>query len=221
MIEKGIVMAKKMTYKNIAAAYGKENEVSTVTVDMNGQEVSFQVSKRIGMNDMLKLVNGVASTVIDEETGAYAPELEDMITKLYILHYYAGFPLPGNDLADAYFVIYNTPLYDAIAEHIDKDQRMAIMVAAGERIAYLCDLTKSTAARKASELLSAFEQLFGMIQSIGEGLDAEGLHNAVASLTKMLDGAAEEKVPEKGPDKPDGGNVVQLPRVRAKSVSKA
>lgn len=198
-------MAKKITYKNLAALINNDNNKSTIDVTIGDSTFSVDVKKAIDMESMVHLVNDAASSIVNIDDGTYTPELSTFLTKLLILHYYAGFPIPDKDIGKAYDVICMTDLFDQVSKHISHHQLGWIFEYVDDHVSYLRDFIVSTSSMRTTALLNGIDGIVEQLNSIGEEIDVKGLSEALISLTDSL--GVDNKSARAVAD-----NIVKLPR---------
>jgi len=125
-------------------------------IDICGKDILVQSG--LGLTETIGFVDSVASTVVDEETGAYRPELFDFAFGAMLLMYYTNIALPA-DSGEQFDLVCRTDLCFEVKKHIDIEQLDSLRAAAERKIAHLLRCVESTLTSQMAELLASFEQL--------------------------------------------------------------
>lgn len=203
-------MAKKFNYKGIASNMGGR-VVTDVTLQgelFNG--MTLHVVRRLDMGTLIQMVSEASSVIVDMDSAIYAPELEEFCVQLFVLHYYAGCPLPEKDLDKAYRVIMGTDLMGQVFQYIDSNQFTEATKAIKQRVAYLRDMLVSTAAQKTASLLNSLEQVIHDLGDAATKFDADELLSSVTNLTNLIKNEQEPASTDSVPAVLD--NIIKLPR---------
>ena len=109
------------------------NEKKNVTITVGGEEKVITVTPTISFEDAAEIVETVAGVVLDEDTGEYHPEVQDVLFRAKALEKYAGFSIPKS-FDKIYKLVYTTDVYKLVEKNINFDQLCDITIAIGEII---------------------------------------------------------------------------------------
>lgn len=212
---------KKLTWKNIAPGMTDENEA---IVELDNEEFwgvsELKVKHTLSMQEMGAFVGSVVSMCIDEENAEYSPEMFNFATRLSVMHYYAGIPFPsGKDgtvqrmSSKAYFILYDTDLYENVLKHINLVQFDTMTSAIRTRIQFYRDLFVSAAVQKVTGLLEKMDEQMNEGMDALRQIDLDGLEQVAKQVSEkgfaISDPKEEKRVSISDKNvvflKPDGG----------------
>jgi len=151
-------------------------------VDICGKEVL--VKQGLGLSETIGFVDSVASTVIDDETGGYRPELFDFAFDVMVLMYFTNIALP-DDSGERFRLINHTDLCFEVKKNIDTETLDSLYAAAELKVAHLVRCAENTLASKMADLLDSFAQLQEMtsdaFSNVG-GADLKALVDTFAGM---------------------------------------
>jgi len=155
-------------------------------IDICGKEVL--VKSGLGLTETIGFVDSVASTVVDEETGDYHPELFDFAFGAMLLMYYTNIALP-EDSGVQFELVCHTDLCFEVRKHLDIEQLDSLRAAAELKVAHLLRCAENTFASKMTELLASFAQLREMTQDVFSNIGGADLKAMVDNLACMDEAA--------------------------------
>ena len=184
-------MAKKENPRisiNALERVAKEQSDNFRTETWNGLEVRIQFT--IPCMEMLQMVRDV-TVVCFTEDGTFIPEIMDFAVKREVVTRYANFTMPSN-LEKQYWLIYNTDVYDFVAQHIDHDQLCEIDKAINRKIKFLCDSQVLAFRAKIDELAGAWRKAQEYTTDILDSISQEDIQSVLAAVSNNA--ISEERV---------------------------
>lgn len=161
----------------------------SVTVDIGGESITFDVRPRISAEECLNFVNGVVSASFsDNATSAadwagseYVAFNEDLFFDVMLLHVYAGIPMVTDEDPNGKTIIALACCYDlvdAISSAVNSRQRLDLYNAVLRQIEY----------RKNENLAYAKRQLDDIVRGIQESIesiDAAAISGSMADALEI------------------------------------
>lgn len=184
-------MENKLTMKSLSEMLG-EAEATQITFP-DGHPlagVTLNVRKFLPMNEAMGFVKDVVESCVDMNKAEYTPEAYDLALRGFTIARYAGIKFGKSDTSKVFRLVYETDIYEAVADVIDAEQYASLLNAIEERIEYNRGMLISTAAKKAMELLNQLTEFAGAASTMTEqmkSLDLEGVLDSV--IAGMADGA--------------------------------
>lgn len=194
--------SKKLTFNMVAAKVDQTEQAEAITID----DMTIEVKKRLDMKQSMQFVQDIVSTCFDDEEATYIPEIFDAAIRIGTLMHYAGFDVP-KDAGKAFFVVYNTDLFDRVLAIIDRKQFEELITGAKRKIAFKRDLLVSTAAKKVMEMITKMDDVLVKGAKVMESVNAEELSYTMKEITDKINGQIEK---EKGASE---SNLIVMPRV--------
>lgn len=195
----------------------------SVIVEFLGNEI--QVRRFVPYDKFCAVVNGVADSCFDRESGEYHPENRAFATMLAVAAVYTNLEIP-EDTDEQYKLLYGGGLYELISAYIDDGQYKDLCMAIKAKIEainnanyalFRSEIDKALAAMQdmvesvdenMRKMLSGLDDgdIRRMVQAIGEhGIDEERLARSVVA---EMNARREEKGPA---PEGDSGNVIPFP----------
>ena len=153
-----------------------------VTVDICGKEVV--VKAGLGLAETIGFVDNVASTVMDDETGGYRPELFDFAFDVMVLMYFTNIALP-DDSGEQFRLINHTDLCFEVKKNIDTETLDSLYAAAKLKVAHLVRCAENTLVSKMADLLDAFAQLQEMTSDVFSNVGGADLKAMIDTFAGM------------------------------------
>ena len=151
-------------------------------IDVHGKEV--QVKADIGLTETIGFVDSVASTVFDEDTGEYRPELFDFAFGAMLLMYFTNIALP-EDAEQQFELICHTDLCFEVKKNIDNERLDQLYAAADQKVMHLVRCAENALTSKMNDLLTAFAQLQESTRDVFANVGGADLKAMVANLSGM------------------------------------
>lgn len=178
---------KRFSVNSLEKLMPKEQTVAVALE--NGETLT--VKRRIGLNDMLGFVAEVCQVCFDGETGDYLPEAMEFAIRQNLVRRYALCNLPEN-VGKQYDLLYQTGIYEAVLNVVDRCQFDAICQAAERKIAHMLQGAYSAERRELMQVSRQMEEIAASTAKLFEGLDM----NTVMQAMKQMQGMDEEKLVE-------------------------
>jgi len=150
--------------------------------DICGKEVL--VKSGLGLTETIGFVDSVASTVMDDETGGYRPELFDFAFDVMVLMYFTNITLP-EDSGEQFQLINHTDLCFEVKKNIDTDALDSLYAATKLKVAHLLRCAENTLVSKMADLLDAFAQLQAMTSDVFSNVGGADLKALVDTFAGM------------------------------------
>jgi len=154
----------------------------TAAIDVCGKEVLLKAG--LGLAETIGFVDSVATTVVDEETGDYHPELFDFAFDTMVLMYYTNIVLPA-DSGEQFELVRHTDLCFAVKKNMDTEQLDCLRAAAELKIAHLVRCAENSLTSKMDDLLISFEQLQEQTCDVFANIGGADLKAMVDNLSGM------------------------------------
>ena len=170
-------MAKEKVKKVSINTLEKTLQNNTIEVAMNGnEEATITITKTLPLVDMMVFVSEVVDSVIDEDTGAYRPEMLEYMTRYCVMTMYANLTLP-KDPEKAYALMYNTHAYDQIEEEINAVQFSDIKDTIARSISHKLAMIRSSVVQQANEYVEMMRKFTESVEPMFNGIDGEEIAN--------------------------------------------
>ena len=153
-----------------------------VAMDICGKEVLVKPS--LGLTETIGFVDSVASTVMDDETGGYRPELFDFAFDAMVLMYFTNIALPA-DSGEQFQLVNHTDLCFEVKKNIDTETLDSLYAAAKLKVAHLVRCAENTLVSKMADLLDAFAQLQAMTSDVFSNVGGADLKALVDTFAGM------------------------------------
>ena len=146
-----------------------------------------KVKNRIGLNDMVFLINLIVEMCIDNTTGEVKWEFYNFASKAAICATYCGVSVP-DDLEVAYAAVCGSDgMFERIKEYIDAEQLNNVLDGVEEKLDSRDAMNRSVAMSRLSEFIQHVDELMGMVSDVSEGFDGTEAIKALHNL-KVLSG---------------------------------
>jgi len=153
-----------------------------VAMDICGKEVLVKPS--LGLTETIGFVDSVASTVMDDETGGYRPELFDFAFDFMVLMYFTNIEL-SEDSGEQFEIVCHTDLCFQVKKNIDTEILDSLYAATELKVAHLVRCAENTLASKMADLLDAFAQLQAMTSDVFSNVGGADLKALVDTFAGM------------------------------------
>jgi len=143
----------------------KDTYQPTKTVGWNGLKVV--IKKQLSLGEMIGFIQGVVDVCFNAETGAYFPEVKNHAIKMMTLQNYANFNMPKK-AAEQFVLVNQTDAFEAVKQHIDKEQFDTIVEAIDQRIEYAKAQYNGTHGSSTNGISDLLSQITDALENIDE-----------------------------------------------------
>ena len=147
-----------------------------------------KVKNRIGLNDMVSLINLIVEMCVDNTTGEVKWEFYNFASKAAICATYCGVSVP-DDLEVAYAAVCGSDgMFEHIKEYIDAEQLNNVLDGVEEKLDSRDAMNQSTAFNRLNELINHVDELMRTISSVSDEFNGEEAIDALNRLTLLTGG---------------------------------
>lgn len=133
------------------------------------ERVKLLIKYSVGASKIVEICDTVASSVFDDETGEYLPELVDSITSMQILEKYARFRI-SKGIDQYYKFIADTDMVAFVKARISKDELKSIYKGVEQRINYKKEVYTSKLKNETSEVINQCKELLNAYKHLEESV---------------------------------------------------
>lgn len=168
-------------------------ENTPVTVKVPNSDIEITITPTISLADMMALVETVVMTCWDEDNHTYTPEVKEFMFRASVIEYYTNISRPSNT-QKLYELVYATPVYDFVSEHINNTQICNIRAAINGKLDHKLQVTESEAAIRTGNVVRTLEDISSKLADVFSGISKDELSEFGKQFTKIANNFSEEKL---------------------------
>ena len=179
----------KITVDKMAALYKNEEQKIELC-----DGVIITVKRTLPLEDAVKLIEYVANSVVDGDSGEYSPEIFEFAFRSGVIKYFTDIELP-DEIGEQYMFLFDTDVYSLVTEVINHEQFESIVDAVHDKVDFTLDIISSTAIMKVTDLINAVNTMVVEAGKTFDGLSGEDIKKFVTNIGNIgeLDEAAVAK----------------------------
>lgn len=167
-----------------------------ITISFQGKDIT--IKKDVGIEDVFTVINSIAISCFNDETGEYTPEVEEFVRRCLIIETFTDFTMP-TDMNDRFHLVFGTELYKTIIDSIPDGIIEMINSSVAKKIDYLIQCNIETVNTKISDAMNKVDEMENSIQDLINSLDADTMNKVLSAIAdgqfdyvKLLDAFKEE-----------------------------
>lgn len=171
-----------MKIENYADYVANQNDITK----LDFSDYSVNVKKYLSLSEAIAMVETVTEHCIDDETGAFHPEVIDFLIRNSVFTMYTDVELP-EDIEERYDFVYRFgELYYNVVRIIDSEQFSAVTDAIKAKIKYIANANVEALNKNVQKLMDSAAVFGDGLSKSLEGLDKEELKNAINVLSGAM-----------------------------------
>ena len=183
-------MAKKKNNVSINAleryCNGEGENILTRTIHaLNGEEVVYEVKKRLSFEECARFVEDVVKECIVASADLIVPISKDFIVRRNLMTYYANFTMPASMVKAFDLVMASGDIIDDILSVIDGYQYYMIENAIVERLDFEKKRMISVQEAKANQMLAELAKFMEKMETLFSNVDGEQMTQFINSMSNL------------------------------------
>lgn len=183
-------MAKKKNNVSINAleryCNGEGENVLTRTIKaLNGEEVTYEVKKRLSFEECARFVEDVVKECIVLSADLIVPISKQFVIRRNLMTYYANFTMPVSMVKAFDLVMASGDIIDDILSVIDSYQYYMIENAIVERLDFEKNRMLSVQEAKANQLLAEVAKFMEKMETLFDNIDGNQMTQFINSMSNL------------------------------------
>lgn len=167
-----------------------------ITISFQGKNIT--IKKDVDIKDVFTIINSIAISCFNNETGEYTPELEEFVRRCSIIETFTDFTMPES-LNDRFHLVFGTELYKTVIDSIPEGIIEMINNSVAKKIDYLIQCNIEMVTTKISDVMNKVDEMENSVQDLINSLDADSMNKVLSAVSdgqfdygKLLDAFKEE-----------------------------